>query len=184
MRPESENLERLISRFLDNEATPNQRRTLDDSLARDPGARALFEDITALDREAAAALHSALDRPRLISNPRIIRLRLSNWLVAAAAAAACVAAVVLPNVLNAPNRRPTAGGPEQARAINSWIAPNAPDAGGDRFEPQSTEFLRPHQSVRDAQRDIILVPGRNPGEFMVIEVNRSRERVRFHESGI
>ncbi|NUQ49511.1 MAG: hypothetical protein HUU27_06285, partial [Phycisphaerae bacterium] len=49
-------LERLISRHLDHEATDADRRRLDRLLHADPRARAYFEESAALDRE----LHQAL----------------------------------------------------------------------------------------------------------------------------
>ena len=53
-------LERLISRYLDDECTRLERRELNAKLRRDPQAAALFEEHAALDREVKHALRAAL----------------------------------------------------------------------------------------------------------------------------
>ena len=59
---ESAELERLISRFLDDECSADERRVLHRTLRDDPAAAALYEEYTALDREIGHAMRSALGR--------------------------------------------------------------------------------------------------------------------------
>ncbi len=168
MNPGSADLERLISRFLDDEATPAERRTLRAQMRRDPAADALVEQYVTLDREVGRTVRQAMGRspvmPIRLSWARLGRL-------AGLAAAACLAAMiwVYPH---SQSKAPTQRQPQ--RASTSWFAPAGSDAvptSGHRVQPRM-----PVQPAGPTQREWILVPGERPGEYMVIEVRRPRAR--------
>lgn len=167
-------LERLISRFLDGEARPEERRALNQTLARDPAARALFDETQALDREATVAMRQALGRSRLLIAPR----RVSGWAGGLGlAAAAAIAALFIwqpGGGLSGDARNTSTAGP-------SWgFAPAPPP--GDSVAPAIEGYHRPQVKLRDTQRDWLVVPGERPGEFLIIEVNHVRTQgVRIHQ---
>jgi hypothetical protein len=94
-------LERLISRALDGELSPEERIQFDRLLIRDPDARQQYDECERIDAVAADALASAFAVPaspaRTASGaaPRAGRDRLARgiWIVMAAAAA-CLALVL------------------------------------------------------------------------------------------
>jgi hypothetical protein len=157
-------LERLISRYLDGESPPRERRELNDRLRRDPRAAALFEEHSALDREVKSALRYALDRPPVAGRvlPRWERLAR----VVALAAAACLAAMFWLT----PNRSAPGSHDRAAAQAASWFAP--PPTFGDTLIAQPERFNRPQIRVDRPNTNWILVPSDKPGEFLVIEVER------------
>ncbi len=91
-----ERIERLISRHLDGELAPEDRRKLDAALESRPEARALLDEYARNDRAAADALDHDF-QCAAISTPRPVdrRFRLATLAVSLAAAAA-IALSVLP----------------------------------------------------------------------------------------
>jgi hypothetical protein len=172
-------LERLISRFLDDEASGAERRELRAILRRDPAAEALFEETAALDRELGRALRRALRRQIVLHPARRPWAALGR--AAAVAAAACLAVVVW---WQAPLRQPpSVSGFDPPRYVgSSWFAPPAPQAApaelGDSMTVLPAAAAVPHQRVRSARRDWILIPGDRPGEVLVIEVQRTQTRLK------
>jgi len=171
VNPELENLERLISRALDGECTPAEQKQLKTRLREDPQARALFGELRTLDEALGDALRSATGR-----SPQIIRLRtrwgrLGQGLIVTAAA--CLAALAWrhPTTPKAPAGRPSGSVPAQA----SWFAPSPPPA--DEVTPVPPAYERPQLRVRGTQRNWIVIPGNQPGTFMVIEVDHVRTHV-------
>lgn len=157
-----EQLERLISRFLDGEAAPDERRVLNTRVDRDPSVRALLDEYAAIDREAGYAMRRALGR-------RVLARRVPRWVDALrpvlVAAAACVAVMVWVTP------RPAAR--EEASARGSlFMQPE----WGDRVQSASPLMERPHAGRRDRQQDWIVIQGERPGEYMLIQVERTRTR--------
>ena len=172
MNPEPE-LERLISRLLDEEATASERRELRSRERSDPNIAALVDEYVTLDREVGRALRKAMGRSV------VLPMRGSAWgrlgQVAAFAAAACLAVAVW---LNPPGATTPRSNKEPTRAMTSWFAPTAdrPAELPDAAEEVQLSHELPQVRLRDTDSDWIIIPGRRPGEFMVIEVNRVRTR--------
>ncbi len=161
-----EQLERLISRCLDGEASAEERRDLQRALRRNPSADALFEEYAALDREAGHAIRAAVAAPGI--GP-VLR-RPSIWREAGLALAACVAMLVWLQ----PLERPSAGGAADASRA-SWFAP--PPTTTDSWTDDARSVERLGVPMADTDREWIVVPGERPGEYLVIEVNRTRTRL-------
>ncbi|RMF78828.1 MAG: hypothetical protein D6744_09695, partial [Planctomycetota bacterium] len=124
MSDADDHLERLISRFLDDEADSRQRREMKTLMRRDPQAAALFDELAAIDREASLAMRRALGRASSTPRRRSARARIVR--VAGLAAAACLAAMFwTPTHSAAPQRD---GGASQASfgVGRSWFAPPPP----------------------------------------------------------
>lgn len=177
MNPPSENLERLISRFLDDEATPAEQRQLAAAIRNDPQAETLFEELSALDREAGAAI-----RHHLGHNTRFPTTRRNTWkrvgrLTTLAAAAGLALLVWLrPNPHTTPHKSP-----QHATFTNntSWFEPVP---RGDTLASQPAGAEIPQIRVRDLDQQWIVIPGQQPGEYFLIEMNKVKTRViRVHE---
>lgn len=171
MSPGSDELERLISRHIDGECTPAEAEYLRDLLANDRTVRARYHAARELDAVLRAAMRSALGRPARGTNA--IGLQ-SRWVrTAALAAAAGLAALVWLH----PSQRPEPGGRRtaEAAAVSSWFAP-AP-ATPDIIEPMPVTYERPALRVRGTERNWIIVPGRDAGRYLVIQVDHVRTHV-------
>jgi len=165
-------LERLISRHLDDEATADERRELNAHLRRDPAAAALFQEYADLDREVQGALRSALGRSPFRCVPpwqRTVR-------VLALAAAACVAVMFW----SLPGRERTAPARQGTAQAGSWFAPLP--AAGDTLVKRPARFDRPEIRFTRPRTDWVVIPSDTPGEFLVIEVSHVPTRtVRVHK---
>ena len=180
MNDSTNEIERLISRFLDDEASGAERRELRAALKRDPEADALFEETSALDRELGRTMRRARRR-QVVLHP-VRRSWGSLGRAGAVAAAACLAIVAW---WQAPLRTNT-GGPSSGQtqlAGSSWFtAPATPlpalgDAG-DSLAVLPAAAGVPHERLQSAQRDWILIPSDRPGEVLVIEVQRTQSRLK------
>lgn len=165
-REQDGQLERLISRFLDDEATVGERRELNARVDADPAARLLFDESVDLDREAGRALRTAMNRPLhvRVGSPAWVR----TWGAVALAAAAGLALMLGISVPGWQGRAGN-GGANQAGFFHnpSW---------SDVMKADPARFDRPRVQYRGRQRELILIPSDRPGEFMVIELNRIRIR--------
>ncbi len=163
MSDPSHDLEHLISRYLDNECTRRERRELNAELSRDPESAALFEEHAALDREVKHALRATLRHTPVRRRP------LAPWEQAArvvvVAAAACLAVMFW----FAPPNEPQTPTPAQA-GVQSWFA--SPPTAGDAFVERPERLNRPINWVGKPETKWIVVPSDQPGEYLVIEVNR------------
>ena len=170
MNTPSEHLERLFTRNLDGECTPAERRQLDDLLRENPQVRADFENYRRLDELVGHAVRDAMGaRPKTIQMPawrRVARL-------AGLAAAACLAAAAWLYPGNPPQKANSDA--SQATMLGSWFAPVA----ADPVEAVPVEYERPGVRERGTRRDLIVIPGDEPGTYMVIEL----EHVRRQPSG-
>ena len=173
MRPGSEELDRLITRFLDEEADTIERRKLSALERTDPEIAALVEEYVTIDREVAGAMRHALGRGFML--PR----RRSAWVyVRQLTGLAAAAALTLFVWIGMPRHPANANGPAQAGSA-SWFQPAAhpqQELPHDEFRPDAQWFDRPHEAVRDRAREWIIVPGERPGEYMIVEVNRVQTR--------
>ncbi len=170
-----ERLEILISRYLDEEATRDDRRELMSTLRRDSAADALFEEHRAIDREVRRALRQAMGRSiearvRLSWSARALRY-------GAMAAAAAIALFVWDAPRTGGSRPGAPGGSPQ---MASWFAP--PPSWGDSLAELPASYERPQVRVNDTDRDWIVIPGERAGEFLVVEVKRIQTRaIPLHE---
>lgn len=166
-------IERLISRILDDEATPEERREFDTAVRRDPRAGAMFDAARSLDREIGIALRSAMGRSVPLHKAR--RWRIAMRFVGVAAAA-CLALFAW--------REPSAPSREgrQPQQAASWFGSSiaAPE---DRFDPRSRLFDTPIEQRRKIDSEWIVIPGDSPGEFLVISVDRVRTRASSRQRG-
>jgi anti-sigma factor RsiW len=168
---EPDTLERLLSRYLDGESTPDEQRLLKSQLRQDPEARALFEETRNLDRQIGDALRLATGRH---AGPRVIRAtwaRVGRNLAIAVAASLAALVWLQPRLPGAP---PDRNRPQQASAA-SWFAPAPP--AGDTVEPLPSGYVRPEVRLQGTQRDWIVIPGDRPGTYLVIEVDHVRTHV-------
>ncbi|MFQ5805101.1 MAG: hypothetical protein ACE5I3_01485 [Phycisphaerae bacterium] len=157
-------LERLISRHLDDECTREERRALNARLRRQPESAALFEEHSALDREIKHALRSALGRSAARHRPLPLWKRSARIFVVAAAA--CLAAMFWPR----PTQQPPSPADGLAAQATSWFA-SLPTIG-DTLVEKPDRFVRPQIRVGQPATNWIVIPSDTPGEFLVIEVNR------------
>jgi hypothetical protein len=169
MNGASENLERLISRYLDDECTRADRRRLRATLRSDPAAEALFDEYSSIDREVGQALRAALGRTISIHRSRSLSSRVGR--VFAVAAAACLAVIIWLNPPLLTGDR--AEGRQPARA-GSWFAPPAWE---DTFDARPQMYERPHVGLRGTHRNWIVIPGDGPGEYLIVEVDRVQVRL-------
>lgn len=159
-------LEHLISRCLDNEASDAERAELAAWKRSEPTAAHLWAETEAVDQAAREALQAILQGG---SRPRV--LRLPWWSQAIGLAAAAVVTLVL---WLAP---PTdTGGAHRASASGSWFLPTGSEPRADEVvDVPPTVLERP--TVRQHDRNWILIPGEQPGEYLVIEIDEARTRV-------
>ncbi len=165
-------IERLISRVLDHEASEQDRRRLEAAIRYDARARVLFRQMAVLDDRVGRALHEALER----SGPRPAvpsaaggrgharRWRWVTRLVGVAAAASVVGLLA-----HVPGKRARAEAPRA-----SWFEP-LPGPRDSLAEPDAFASI-PAVRLRDADRRWVVVPARRPGEYLVVEVARIYER--------
>ncbi len=164
-------LERLLSRHLDGECTPEEQQLLRSLARRDREVHAWLEEQRRLDRAVGDALRRALNRP---ARPAVLQApwpRIAKSLAVAVAACLAALAWLQPRLPAAP---PRPDRPQQA-SMASWFAPAAPPS--DTVEPLPSGYERPELRLRGTQRDWIVIPGDEPGAYFVIEVNHVRTHV-------
>lgn len=167
MNRPAQDLEHLISRYLDDECSPDERRALDERLEREPIARALFDEHSSIDREVKHALRSTLGRTETFKRPLPMWERVARGVIIAAAAALALMFWFTPDKPD--NAVPTSQNHAAAHGT-SWFA-DWPGAG-DTLVEQPTSFDRPQLRVGQPAKEMIVLPGNAPGEFLVIEVDR------------
>lgn len=177
-----ENLDRLISRFLDEECSDEERRQLNDELDRDPLARSRFDEYAALDREAGTALRwvmSSADPVAMTDSaaPQAGRLlslqRYRPWLHWAAGAAAAVLGLLAWLQPPRPDGAGNGNGIQLGKAgMSSWFAP--PPDNPESFLPVPAAYERPQYRIEQTQREWIMIPAETPGQFYLIQVDRRR----------
>ena len=179
METAQEQLERLISRYLDNEATPAERGVLRRTLDQDQAARALYEELSGLDIEVQRALHRVLDRPALHASR-------AGWFWRTAQTVGLAAAACLMMMLwtwpadpgrfgrSDSSRAPTQGGvfPHSSAPTTQW----RPEMLDQPVEVAPELLERPYRGRRHTTRNWILIPGEDPGQVYVVEVNQIQTR--------
>lgn len=167
MNPGSNELERLISRYLDDEATWAERRELRVLLDADPHAAALMDEHEALDRELGRAIRQAMGHGHVLPVGRSVWAQFRQF--AALAAAACLAVMIW---TSPPRQAAQHGEDRPSQTSLSWFAPET--APADVVPAVNVSYERPRERRRHTDRDWIIIPGERPGVFLVIEVNRVR----------
>jgi len=167
MNANADRLEHLFTRALDGAASHDERDLLD-TLLRDESVRARFEAYAALDDAVGGALRADFDRAAALVVTRRLGWRIGRAL--AMGVAACIATLIwlYPPPLPTPDHHR----PQQA---GSWFAPMEPPH--DAVETLPATFERPQARVRGTERHWIVVPGDEPGQFMIVEVDRVRTEV-------
>jgi anti-sigma factor RsiW len=170
MTHDTDNLEHLFARHLDGECSPQEEQVLRSLLRRQPELRAQLRDYARLDREIGDALRATMGRPSRVS-PSSPWARIGRGVLLAAAA--CLAAMAWLQPRLSPNH---AGANRTRQAgMASWFAPAAPE--GDTIEPTPPGYERPEVRLRGTHRDWIVIPGDQPGTYLVIEVDHVRTHV-------
>src|SRR5262249_24980350 len=141
-----ERTERLICRSLDGALCGEEQVELDAILSRDAAARAMFDDYAGNDRAVASALKWDFETVNTVVARRPAR---GWWLAVAGAGLAAAAVVALSFVAGL---LPDRGRPTGIRTTPTMVAPTLIDYrdGGGQM-----------QRVRDLNRDVIGIPGRD-----------------------
>lgn len=166
MSDHRDNLERLTSLHLDDEITTAQRRELNALLRNDPAADACFEESCDLDREVNYALRAALGRSTLR------RRTLPLWSRVGRAVGLAVAACIALLMWLAPPERSERARPGQPTQASSWFAP--PPSWGDTLVESPAAAQRPGIRLDDSSRNWVVIPGEKPGEFLIVEIRRTK----------
>jgi anti-sigma factor RsiW len=166
-----EHLERLITRRLDGELTPEEDAELGQILRARPAARQLLAEHAACDRLAGLALRQSLGAPRPCPGVPIRHIgRRREWLSYSlvAAAAACIAMVMLFRGQWSP---PT---PADRLAVShtspvdgQWLR-NASHAGL-REPTWTTPIDYPHRQSRLINRNVFGIKDPNTGRYFILE---------------
>jgi anti-sigma factor RsiW len=180
----NEHVERLIVRRLDGELSAAEQLELDRELIRDPAARALYERYAAIDTLAGRVLaRCATPRTPVVAMTGAGRGALGGrdharawWMIAGAAAAACLAVVVLVKTPIAPQ---TATGPRDpggrtlAHPYSTQVPQVTPVRGEDVGVWQVPAGSIP-QVDRSTQRNLILVPAAD-GSYYLLNLDQIHE---------
>lgn len=168
-------LERLVSRYLDEECSREERKQLEALLQRDRDAEAFFEETAALDREIGRLMRQSLGRSVVVRRPAARWRRTMRF--AGLAVAACAGLLLSPqgwwSIFGSGAADDHAAG-DHPPARASWFVP--PPAGGDIYGADPRPFERAQVRVDRADREWIVVPSDRPGEFLVVEVKRMKTR--------
>jgi len=169
--------EHLMTRCLDGEASPGERRELARWLRDDPTARAMYEQTCEIDALASRAMRAGLAEARRAAVRSSGWVRVGRALILATAASVAAFAWLRPDStdVSRDDRAPAHAG---LARLGSWFAPAQP--AHDMIEPTARDFERPELRVRGGERQWIVLPGAESGQFVVIEV----ERVRTHVIGL
>ncbi|MCK4340562.1 MAG: hypothetical protein KAY37_02415 [Phycisphaerae bacterium] len=172
MNSESDKLEHLFSRTIDGENSSDDRELMEALFREDPELPALFEEYRGFDRMVGDALRWDMNRAGHARPIHTLWGRFGRGLLAAAAACLATLAWLHPNQPMSQN--PREPGPAQASS-SSWFAPSAPR--GDVVRPIPTAYERPELRLRGTQREWIVIPGDQPGTYLIIEVDHVRTHV-------
>lgn len=164
-------LERLISRALDDELTPDEQNAFEARLASDPAAARRYEELADID-----ALVSDMLRLELAAEPTVVTTAPAApwWRTFGVAAAACIAALLYYG------ERPAGDAPDDSSgdAAQAGVVAGESiwaDVQVDGLTPVDPEvFDRLRAGVQDVDRDWVIIPSDEPGEYLLIEVSRVR----------
>ena len=167
MTPTSLDLERLISRYLDDEATPHERRELERLMRSDPSIEILVDEIFLLDREAGRVLRQVMGRTTPFPAGHSRWSRVGQMVMLATAAALALATWLSPT----PQTRQRSND-QYMRANNSWFAPYTPRTDG--LQAVNPAYEQPQLRLRNTDRHWIIIPSERSGEYLLIEMDRVR----------
>lgn len=172
MKEPNPNLERLVSRYLDQECSDEERRELQALVRRDADAASFLDEYVDLDREINYSLRRATGRAPVRRHVVTGWARLRRTLALGVAAAIAVFLWYSPALRQDVSQSPAASGRQATSA--SWFAP--PPKVGDVLVDDAVRFERPQVRLEKDDSNWIVVPGERPGEFLVIEVKHVRSR--------
>ncbi|MCA9243409.1 MAG: hypothetical protein KDA32_05605 [Phycisphaerales bacterium] len=168
-----EQLDRLISRYLDDEASAEDRRQLNRLARSDADVDALLDSEIELDREFGYAMRRTMGKS--LARRRSMRrfAEPTRLAVLAVAAAIAAGAWIAPELKSTP---PRGEKPVAARVMDFSQAPR--DVA-DAFVDLPPRYIRPdvRLDVRPDHREWLVLPARDGAEFLVIQVDRVRTRV-------
>jgi hypothetical protein len=171
-------LERLMSRVLDGEASECEARALQDAMASNAEIRAEFETLRELDLHARAALQllAATDpfrnpiRETSQSGRRPVRVYTLGW--SGLALAACLGlfawSVGLDKWLTPPEDK------QDNRARGSLVQRPRPPVADEFLTDAPPLSDRPQVSLRDTERRWLVVPDKVARNYVLIEVRLER----------
>lgn len=165
-----EQFERLVNRALDGELTPHEQEELDHFVKQDPAAARFYEEMSGIDALVGETLRVAI-----AAEPAEVPIAPSSWWrTFGIAAAACIAALMyFGEPPAADSQSEPDHGEAQAGLVNGesiWA-----DAQVDGLTPLDPEvFDRLRAGVQDVDRDWVIIPSDEPGEYLLIEVSRVR----------
>ncbi len=172
MKRPADDLERLISRYLDHEATARERRALERRLRDDPEAARLYRQTREIDDALRLALRGVVAGERAGRTTWPKRRRALR--AAGLAAAACVGLLIWQGPTGKTNFSPAHRSTPAAAASTSWFAP--PPTAGDSYVAGDDYEATTATADKPAETRWIVVPSEKPGEYLVIEVNRVPKR--------
>lgn len=181
-----EQLERLISREIDGEISPEEKLQLDRYTIRNPEAHALRDELRSLDRAAhegtACARSECAEGAAIGFDPvEIVRanqrdrqrrpLRRGRWLVPLAVAASLALIVAFQSVWS--GGAPNDDGRPPIAMTDPRSGPSLNDSKDEAVGMLQAVHGEPRRVHRNISRDWIGVPGEN-GDVYWIEMNRTR----------
>ncbi len=166
---EPSELERLITRVLDEEASAAERGALEQQSAADPTVAQLLAEYRRLDRHFCAAMRSAVPRH---APPRTIPLW--HWATQMVTVAAAAGLALLLWI------RPPAALDGAGADVRASLFADVPVPATDQFDPNAGwRYERPGVRLDDANGDWIVIPGQRPDEYLIFEVKRIKSRTVF-----
>lgn len=176
MKDHVDEFDRLVTRILDDEGFATDRAELNQRIRTNSQEHARYEEYVALDRELGAALRGDFRRA---ARPRRLMFRIMQ--AGSLAAAACLAVALMwqqPRALVQPEQRMPDGRPI---AVGTMFGGGAAPAA-DVMTSADPGYDRPRLNVRDTSREWLLIPGKKPGEFLLIQADRVKNhRVNVQE---
>lgn len=164
-----ENVERLVSRFLDDEVSDEERRQLEDFLKRNRSAEPAVDEYFEIERETRSALR------RTFGATSAARRRAIRWSWASRIVTGSIAACIVILSVSRP-QQPIATDDSTGAAdhVPSWFAP--PPSFGDMLVESVDMANGPQIQIDKSDRNWIVVPGDAQGEFLVVEVKQTKRR--------
>ena len=163
-----EQVERLICRSLDGEASAAEQSTLDELLDKDPAARSLYDAYRGNDLVAATALRLEIDRARTAT---VSSRRRGLWLAAAGVVLGAAAVFAMSFVSH------FVGGSGPA-VVERQPVHSSPVIQGPRFvDYNAAADMMPMQRQKVLLRDLIGIPGPNKNTIYILERNVQSTRV-------
>lgn len=176
---ELDRLERLISRSLDHELSPEESAELEHWLSRDPAAERLYEQMVWVDAQVVEALHSDMAHTELNHDgPGIAPVQpVPWWRAAGVAVAAGIASLFW---MGQPQQvmTPDPGISTQSSQASMGLFPNdsiwATPAIDSAAPVDKEMFGLEHTGLHDVDRKWVIMPSEEPGEYLLIEIRRVR----------